>query len=146
MNKNIIFASSLATILLVTLIPSISFADEQISETTIVPLDTTTAIEKTTIQMNIPQGNTLPWGFVEGKVANYVPDHPVIIQIYDNDNTQVSGNNIGAVHFAQTQLGPNGEYEYKFRVADYHDDELVNIFEGGYTVKIFKVVYLQNLA
>lgn len=146
MSKNALFGSSLAAILLITLIPSISFADEQISETTIIPLDTTTAIEKTTIQMNIPQGNTLSWGFVEGKVANHVPDHPVIIQIYDNDDTQISGNNIGAVHFAQTQLGPNGEYEYKFRVADYQNDELVNIFAGDYTVKIFKVVYLQNLA
>jgi hypothetical protein len=146
MSKNILFGGSLATILLITLIPNISFADEQISETTIIPLDTTTAIEKTTIQMNIPQGNTLSWGFVEGKVVNHVPNHPVIIQIYDNNDKQVSGNNVGAVHFAQTQLGPNGEYEYKFRVADYQDNELVNIFEGDYSVKIFKVVYLQNLA
>ena len=145
MSKNIFFGASLAAILLITIIPSFSFADEQISETTIIPLDGTTAIEKTTIQMNIPEDNTLPWGFVEGKVVNHVPDYPVIIQIFDNDDNQVSGNNVGAVHFAQTQLGPNGEYEYKFRVADIQDGELVNIFEGAYTVKIFKVVYLQNL-
>ncbi len=146
MSKTIFFGSSFAAILLITLIPSFTFADEQISETSVIPLDGTTAIEKTTIQMNIPQGNTLPWAFVEGKVANHVADYPVIIQIYDNDDNQVSGNNVGAVHFAQTQLGPNGEYEYKFRVADNQDGQLVNIFEGDYTVKIFKVVYLQNLA
>jgi len=147
MNKiNILFGSAFAVIMLVTLVPTISFADEQISETTIIPLDTITAIEKTTIQMNVPEDNTLPWAFVEGKVANHVPNYPVIIQIYDNDDQQVSGNNVGAVHFAQTQLNGDGEYEYKFRVTDSRDNTLVNIFEGDYTVKIFKVVYLQNLA
>ncbi len=146
MNKtNILFASAFAAILLVTLVPTISFADEQISETTTIPLDATTAIEKTTIQMNVPEDNTLPWAFVEGKVANHVPNYPVIIQIYDNDDQQVSGNNVGAVHFAQTQLNSDGEYEYKFRVTDSRDNTLVKIFEGDYTVKIFKVVYLQNL-
>lgn len=145
MSKTIFFGASIAAILLVTLIPNISFANEQTSETTIIPLDGSTAIEKTILQMNIPQSNTLPWGFVEGKVANHVPDYPVIIQIYDNDDNQVSGNSVGAVHFAQTQLGPNGEYEYKFRVTDNQGGQIVNIFEGDYTVKIFKVVYLQNL-
>ncbi len=147
MNKgNILFGSAFAAIMLVALVPTISFADEQISETTTIPLDATTAIEKTTIQMNVPEDNTLPWAFVEGKVANHVPNYPVIIQIYDNDDQQVSGNNVGAVHFAQTQLNSDGEYEYKFRVTDSRDNTLVNIFEGDYTVKIFKVVYLQNLA
>ncbi len=147
MNKaNILFGSAFAAIMLVTLVPMTSFADEQISETTIIPLDATTAIEKTTIQMNISEDNTLPWAFVEGKVANPVPNYPVIIQIYDTDDQQVSGNNVGAVHFAQTQLNSDGEYEYKFRVLDSRDNTIVNIFEGDYTVKIFKVVYLQNLA
>jgi len=147
MNKaNILFGSAFAAIMLVTLVPMTSFADEQISETIIIPLDATTAIEKTTIQMNVSEDNTLPWAFVEGKVANPVPNYPVIIQIYDSDDQQVSGNNVGAVHFAQTQLNSDGEYEYKFRVLDSRDNTIVNIFEGDYTVKIFKVVYLQNLA
>ena len=147
MNKaNILFGSAFAAIMLVTLVPMTSFADEQISETIIIPLDAITAIEKTTIQMNISDDNTLPWAFVEGKVANPVPNYPVIIQIYDNDDQQISGNNVGAVHFAQTQLNSDGEYEYKFRVLDSRDNTIVNIFEGDYTVKIFKVVYLQNLA
>lgn len=147
MNKaNILFGSAFAAIMLVTLVPMTSFADEQISETIIIPLDATTAIEKTTIQMNVSEDNTLPWAFVEGKVANPVSNYPVIIQIYDTDDQQVSGNNVGAVHFAQTQLNTDGEYEYKFRVLDSRDNTIVNIFEGDYTVKIFKVVYLQNLA
>jgi len=147
MNKaNILFGSAFAAIMLVTLVPMTSFADEQISETTIIPLDAITAIEKTIIQMNVSEDNTLPWAFVEGKVANPVPNYPVIIQIYDSDDQQVSGNNVGAVHFAQTQLNSDGEYEYKFRVLDSRDNTIVNIFEGDYTVKIFKVVYLQNLA
>jgi len=147
MNKaNILFGSAFAAIMFVTLVPMTSFADEQISETTIIPLDATTAIEKTIIQMNVSEDNTLPWAFVEGKVANPVPNYPVIIQIYDSDDQQVSGNNVGAVHFAQTQLNSDGEYEYKFRVLDSRDNTIVNIFEGDYTVKIFKVVYLQNLA
>ena len=147
MNKaNILFGSAFAAIMLVTLVPMTSFADEQISETIIIPLDAITAIEKTTIQMNVSEDNTLPWAFVEGKVANPVPNYPVIIQIYDSDDQQVSGNNVGAVHFAQTQLNSDGEYEYKFRVLDSRDNTIVNIFEGDYTVKIFKVVYLQNLA
>jgi len=146
MNKaNILFGSAFAAIILATLIPTISFADEQISGTTYIPLDATTAIEKTTIQMNVPEDNTLPWAFVEGKVTNPVPNYPVIIQIYDNDDQQVSGNNIGAVHFAQTQLNNDGEYEYKFRVSDYRDNTIVNLFEGDYTIKIFKVVYSQDL-
>ncbi len=82
MNKaNILFGSAFAAIMLVTLVPMTSFADEQISGTTYIPLDATTAIEKTTIQMTVPEDNTLPWAFVEGKVANPVPNYPVIIQI-----------------------------------------------------------------
>ncbi len=147
MNKsNILFGSAFAAIMLVTLVTMTSFADEEISVSTIIPLDAITAIEKTIIQMNVSEDNTLPWAFVEGKVANPVPNYPVIIQIYDSDDQQVSGNNVGAVHFAQTQLNSDGEYEYKFRVLDSRDNTIVNIFEGDYTVKIFKVVYLQNLA
>ncbi len=145
MNKaNILFGSAFAAIMLVTLVPMTSFADEQISGTTYIPLDATTAIEKTTIQMTVPEDNTLPWAFVEGKVTNPVPNYPIIIQIYDNDD-HISGNNVGAVHFAQTQLNSDGEYEYRFRVSDYRDNTIVNLFEGDYTIKIFKVVYSQNL-
>ena len=84
--------------------------------------------------MHAPADNKLPWGFVEGKIANHVPDYPVIIQIYDADGKPT--------HFAQTNVKEDGSYEYRFRVRNVDNDQVINIFEGDYTVKIFKVVYL----
>ncbi len=78
--------------------------------------------------------NTLPWGFVEGKIINHVSDYPVIIQIYDDKGE--------AIHFAQTNVEEDGSYEYRFRVLSMDNGEMIKIFEGDYTVNIFKVVYL----
>ena len=39
-------------------------------QTELTPIDATTAIEKTTILMHASKDNILPWGFVEGKIAN----------------------------------------------------------------------------
>jgi len=77
----------------------------------------------------------LPWGFVEGKIANPVDGHPVIIQIYKDGE---------AVHFAQTNVNKDGSYEYKFRVRDVTNGIVTKVFDGDYTVKIFKVVYLDK--
>jgi len=66
-------------------------------------------IEKTTLQMYISKDNKLPWGFVEGKISHYVADYPVIIQIFDN-NEIITGNSVGAVHFAQTPVNEDGSY------------------------------------
>ena len=104
------------------------------SNTEIIPLNGEIGIEKTVLILHAPTGNTLPWGFVEGKIANHVPDYPVIIQIYDGDGK--------ATHFAQTNVGEDGSYEYRFRVRNVDNDQVINIFEGDYIVKIFKVVYL----
>lgn len=108
------------------------------------PIGPNMAIEESEIALSIPENNSLPWAFVEGTVSNPVPDYPVIIQIYDNDEA-VQGNSAGAVHFAQSQVDPDGSYEYKFRVLDRSQDSQTNVFEGEYTVKIFKVVYLDGL-
>ena len=121
------------------------YAEIQSNETKILPIDATTALEKTTLTFNVPENNLLPWGFVEGKIANAVLDYPVVIQIFDNDDLLVNGNNVGAVHFAQTKINDDGTYEYKFRVAGIDDGEIVNIFKGDYTVNIFKVVYLDTV-
>lgn len=102
--------------------------------TEITPLNGGIGIEKTVLSLHAPADNTLPWGFVEGKIANHVPDYPVIIQIYDVDGK--------ATHFAQTNVEDDGSYEYRFRVRSVDNDQVINIFEGDYTVKIFKVVYL----
>ncbi len=143
-NKGIIFASFVAFVLLTTSFGSASFAQESNSETTVIPLDKIIGLEKTIISMNIPENNSLPWGFVEGKISNHVEGYPVIIQIYDNNGQNIPGNNIGAVHFAQTEVDDNGSYEYQFRVKDVKEGQTIDIFSGDYTVKIFKVVYLNS--
>jgi len=141
----VIFGSTILAIILFSSlsISSIS-ADTQFSETEILPIDVTIGLEKTTLTFNVPENNSLPWAFVEGKISNPVIEYPVIIQIFDNNDSQVNGNNVGAVHFAQTEINSDGTYEYKFRVTDTNEGERVNIFEGDYTVKIFKVVYLNS--
>ena len=97
--------------------------------------DDTSVLEQTTIQMSIPSDNHTPWGFVEGKITSPVKDYPVIIQIYKEDNP---------VHFAQVPVNDDGTYQYKFRVLDVTDNKTTKIFDGDYTVKIFKVVSLDS--
>ena len=113
---------------------STSFAAEQESQTEIISIDGTIGIEKTTVSLFASSDNTLPWGFVEGKILNHVSDYPVIIQIYDSEGD--------AVHFAQTNVEDDGSYEYRFRVLSINDNQVTKIFEGDYSVKIFKVIYL----
>ena len=101
----------------------------------ITPIDGIIGIEKTTISMNIPSENTLPWGYVEGTIENHAQDYPVIIQISDNENP---------VHFAQVDVNDDGSYEYKFRVRDVSNGSTINVFSGNYDVVIYKVVYLNS--
>ncbi len=104
-------------------------------QTEIISLNGMIALEKSTIFFHSPEENSLPWAFVEGNIANHVEGYPVIIQIFkDND----------AVHFAQTNVEKNGDYEYKFRVLNSDDVSTTKIFNGDYSVKIFKVVYLNQ--
>jgi hypothetical protein len=143
MSKNIIFASIITSIIFTAVLSTnVSFAESINSQTEITPINNSIGLEKTTLQMHISENNKLPWGFVEGKIANHVAGHPVIIQIFDNDEI-IPGNSIGAVHFAQTVINEDGSYEYKFRVLDSNNGKITKIFDGNYTVKIFKVVYLQ---
>ena len=93
--------------------------------------DKSVVLQQKIISMNIPEDNTLPWGFVEGKIINAAEGYPVIIQIYKNGEP---------VHFAQTDVKKDGSYEYKFRVRNVDGDQVINIFQGDYTVKIFKTV------
>lgn len=92
-----------------------------------------TTIEEKQIKMTIPPNNTLPWAFVEGTAKNTVDGHPIIIQIYKDEKP---------VRFAQVNINDDGTYQYKFRVRDVTDNKVTNIFEGDYTVKIFKTVNL----
>jgi len=104
-------------------------------QTEITPLNEMIGLEKTTVFFHSPENNVLPWAFVEGKIVNHVEGYPVIIQIFKDD---------GAVHFAQTDVNSNGSYEYKFRVLHSDNDNITKIFDGDYSVKIFKVVYLNQ--
>ena len=105
------------------------------SQTEIIPLSGMIGLEKSTVFFHSSEENILPWAFVEGKIVNHVEGYPVIIQIFkDND----------AVHFAQISVGQNGNYEHKFRVLSSDNGITSKIFEGDYSVKIFKAVYLNH--
>jgi len=110
-----------------------SVSEEFPSIPTLVSDDRPIVLQQKVISMHIPENNTLPWGFVEGKVINPVDGYPVIIQIYKNGEP---------VHFAQTGVKEDGSYEYKFRARNVDGDQVINIFQGDYTVKIFKTVYV----
>jgi len=149
-NNKIIIGSFLAVFILTSLmsisIPSVeahphsgiilteNHSHQPISEVT--PINGEIGIEKTVLQFHASEENTLPWGFVEGKIAKHVSDYPAIIQIYDEAGE--------AFHFAQIEVEEDGSYEYKFRVRNVNDEQVINIFEGDYFVKIFKVVYLES--
>ncbi len=70
---------------------------------------------------------------VKGAASDYAERYPVIIQFYKGEDP---------VHVAQVDVKGDGSYEYQFRVRnlDSNTGEFVNIFQGDYTVKIFKVV------
>ncbi len=104
-------------------------------QTEYIPINGFIGLEKTTLIFNTPEKDSLPWGFVEGKIANHVEGYPVIIQIFKGDD---------ASHFAQTDVNENGNYEYKFRVLNVEDGKTTKIFDGEYYVTIFKVVYLDQ--
>ena len=105
------------------------------SNSEIIPLDATIGLEKTTLFFHASENNALPWGYVEGKIANPVSEYPVIIQIFTEGE---------ATHFAQTNVNEDGTYEYKFRVRSVDDGEIIRSFLGDYSVVIYKVVYLNS--
>ena len=130
-----------------------SFAEQQLSETEIIPINSSIGLEKTTLYFHVPHDNQLPWAYVEGKISYPVPDYPVIIQIFDSDDyepfdeeiekdEQIEGEEYGAIQFAQVNVNEDDTYEFKFRVRDVNDGEVIEKYEGGYYAIIFKVVYL----
>ena len=104
-----------------------------IAETTITPINDEISIKKTTIPMNIPEDNVFPWGAVRGQASEYAERYPVIIQIYKEEDP---------VHFAQVDVKGDGSFEYKFRIRniDVTTGEAINIYQGEYTVNIFRVI------
>ena len=72
-----------------------SFTDPINYETEIIPINNSTGIEKSNIQMNISTDN-ISWGFVDWTIQNHVSTYLIIIQIFDNDEF-VLENNYGAI-------------------------------------------------
>jgi len=105
--------------------------------TTITPINEEISLKKTVIPMNIPEDNVFPWGSVKGQASEYAERYPIIIQIFKGEDP---------VHFAQVNVKGDGSFEYKFRVRNVNLDtgEVTNIFEGEYTVNIFRVIPNNN--
>jgi len=123
-----IFAGLFMLIAMIGMSPS--FAD---SNTILLSTNNGIQLTETTVPMTISTDNTLPWGFIEGSVNNHAEGYPVIVQIYQNDEP---------IHFAQTDVNEDGTYEYKFRARSIDGDNIVNVYEGDYEVKIFKSVQI----
>ena len=125
--------ASILAVLSIGIIPTEISAETNQNTITITPINEKMSLEKITTTMNVPEDNKLPWGFVKGAPSEYVERYPVIIQFYSGDDP---------VHFAQVDVKGDGSFEYKFRVRnlDSNTGEFVNIFEGDYTVKIFRVI------
>ena len=109
-----------------------SFAETQ----TVVSLDEKVSLQKTTTMMSVPLDNTFPWGTVSGTIDDPAQGYPVIIQFFNEE----SGDE--PMHVAQVDVKDDNTYEYKFRMrdVDLQSGQVTTIFEGDYTVKIFKVV------
>ena len=133
--SNILLIASIMTVFGIMIIPGdISAESNQI---TVTPINEEISLEKTITTMNVPEDNKLPWGTVIGDASDVAERYPVIIQFYKGEDP---------VHFAQVDVKGDGSYEYKFRVRilDSNSGEFVNIFEGDYTVKIYKVIPSTN--
>lgn len=128
---NALLMASILTVLGIMAIPGdISAETNQI---TVTPINEKVSLEKTVTTMNVPSDNQLPWGTVRGAASDVAERYPIIIQFYKGEDP---------VHVAQIDAKGDGSYEYKFRVRnlDSNTGEFVNIFEGDYTVKIYKVI------
>ena len=131
--SNIILMASIMTVFGIMMIPADISAETDQNKVTVTPINEEISLQKTVTTMSVPEDNKLPWGTVRGDASEYAERYPVIIQFYKGEDP---------VHFAQVDVKGDGSYEYKFRVRnlDTNTGEFVNIFEGDYTVKIFKVI------
>jgi hypothetical protein len=130
---SIFLMASILTIVGIMMIPENISAQTNQNTVTITPINEEISLKKIVTKMSIPENNELPWGAVRGGASDYVERYPVIIQFYKGDDP---------VHFAQVDVKGDGSYEYKFRVRnlDLNTGEVVDIFQGDYVVKIFKVI------
>ena len=132
-------AGTLVAIASIVIFPTLisTMSEEAKWDPKLIADDQSIIIEKQIIPMSISKDNELPWAYVEGQVTNGVEGYPVIIQIYKDGKP---------VHFAQTDVKADGSYEYMFRVRNVDQGKVIQVFEGDYTVKIFKTVYVNPQA
>ena len=130
------FSIILVLALVVVLVVGIPHAMAE-STTTVTPINDKVSLKKTVIPMNIPQDNVFPWGAVRGQASDYAERYPVIIQIFKGEDP---------VYFAQVNVKGDGSFEHKFRIRnmDLETGKAINIFEGDYTVSIFRVIPNNN--
>jgi hypothetical protein len=131
--SSIFLIASIMTVIGIMMIPGDIAAETSQNSITVTPINEEISLRKTVTTMSVPEDNKLPWGTVRGEASEYVERYPVIIQFYKGEDP---------VHFTQVDVKGDGSYEYKFRVRnlDSTTGEFVNIFEGDYTVKIFRVI------
>ncbi len=131
---SIIFASVILTFIVLFYTPNVS---AESSEVIISPINDEISLQKTIATMHIPEDKSLLWGKVKGDASDFVERYPVIIQFFKGDEP---------VHVAQVKVKGDGSYEYKFKIrnTDQNTGEIVDIFEGKYTVKIFKVIHTKS--
>ena len=131
--SSLFLMASIMTIFGIIMAPENSAAETNQNNISITPINEKISLKKTVTTMSIPENNELSWGVVIGGTSEYVERYPVIIQFYKGEDP---------VHFAQVDVKGDGSYEYKFRVRnlDLNTGEFVNIFQGDYLVKIFKVI------
>ena len=129
--SNVILIASIMTVFGIMMIPGDISAE--LNQITVTPINEKVSLEKTTTTMSVPQDNTLPWGTIRGEASDVAERYPIIIQFYQGEDP---------VHFAQVDAKGDGSYEYKFRVRnlDSNTGEFVNVFQGDYTVTIYKVI------
>ena len=134
--KSQIVGVSMIAVLFILLYPSDASAVIQTPKeiTTIIPINEKISLEKTVTTMDVPKESALSWGTVKGEPSDYAERYPVIIQFFKGEDP---------VHIAQVKIKGDGSYEYKFRIrnVDQTTGQTVDIFEGKYTVKIFRVIH-----
>ena len=133
LKSRVFLVATIMTVFSIMMMPLETSAETNQNSVTLTPINDEVSLEKTITTMKVPQDNKLPWGIVKGAASDYVERYPVIIQFYSGEDP---------VHFAQVDVKGDGSFEYKFRVGNLNSQtgEFENIYEGEYTVKIFKVV------
>ena len=123
--------------LFMLLLPSLTvpISQEQVASNLVPESDV--ALQKVVMNMNIPENPKLPFGCVWGTVHNPAPGYPVEIEIFKDGKP---------VYVAQVDVKSDGSYEKYFRVIDVENGKVTHIYQGDYTVDVFKYVVKNTAA